>query len=184
MHKLHSAAACRVQFLHDRRDWGRYPQGRVIGQRDGRKFRHAVLMEWPSGIFNRSDAIRRYGDGQVQVWLRTGAWRRVARGIYASADTTFTPMQRVNIASQSAGRDLAVVGRSAALLHGFGVLDQDVVHLAGTPTRTARTWDGLQIHGHKIPPADLMRIGEMIVTTPDRTIVDLARNEDGSTDSR
>jgi hypothetical protein len=103
-------------------------------------------------------------------------WRRVARGIYASADVSESDVQRVDLVSRSAGRNLVVVGRSAALLHGFGVLDSSVVHVAGGPRKTARTWPGLQLHGYKLASADVMHIGEMVVTTPDRTVVDLARS--------
>lgn len=136
------------------------------------------MSDWPSGIFTWQSAVRQYGRSRVQRWVRTGCWVRQATGIYASVDTAVDPFTRIRLAVQSAGSNHVVVGESAAIIHGFGVLDRGAVELAGGPNKTARTRSGVRIHGYKIPPCDLMEIGELVVTTPTRTVVDLARSVD------
>jgi very-short-patch-repair endonuclease len=133
-------------------------------------------MQWPIGVFTRTEAVRQYGPERIRRWLSTGAWKRIDRGLYASIDTPLDADIRIRAALLSAGSDLTVVGESAAVLHGFGVLDSGVVHLAGQPSRTARSRPGLCIHGYRIPPADVGELAGMRVTTPARTAVDLARS--------
>jgi hypothetical protein len=180
MQKVSATRRTGRYFLHDRgSELAGLSTGTAFGMRPAGQIRHHHRMsDWPSGIFTWESALREYGRSRVQRWIRTGCWVRQAAGIYASIDSPVDPFMRIRFASQSAGPGHVVVGESAALIHGFGVLDHDVVQLAGGPSKTARIRPGVQIHGYRIPPRNLMRIGELVVTTPERTVVDLARAAD------
>ena len=134
------------------------------------------MTEWPSGVFIRADAVGKYGPERVRRWLATGAWRRLERGVYASIDVPLDALDHVRAALMAAGRDLTVVHESAAVLYGFGVLDADMVHLAGGADKTARARPGLRVHGYRLPQTDVAEFGGIRVTTADRTVVDLARS--------
>lgn len=58
---------------------------------------------------------------------------------------------------------------------GFGVLGTNPVHLAGESATTARSQPGLEIHGWRLRPDEIQRIGEIRVTSAERTVVDVAR---------
>lgn len=133
------------------------------------------MTQSPSGVFTWSEASARYGAERVRWWVHTGAWVRLDHGLYASADLNTGLRQRLQ-ALALAGRDeLVVIRESAALMHGFGVLRSDVVHLSGSRAKTARTRPGVQVHGYDIPARDVTMAGAIAVSTPARTAVDLAR---------
>jgi len=133
-------------------------------------------MDWPSGIFRREQALQQYGRARVEYWLQSGAWTRRFSGVYASADMPADdPRLDIRLAVESVG-DLVVVRESAAVLHGFGILGSETVHLAGGPAKTARSRRGLQTHGYKLAPNEIARVDGMRVTTAERTVIDLARS--------
>lgn len=134
------------------------------------------MTNWPSGTFTREQALRLYGRPRVRRWLDTGVWTRPFRGVYVSIDTQCDEQRSIYLALLSAGTDLVVVQESAAVLHGFGVLDDGTIHLAGDQRKTARTPPGIRIHGYTLPPTDITQIAGVTATTAARTAVDLARS--------
>jgi hypothetical protein len=132
-------------------------------------------MQPPSGVFTWSEAAARHGAERVRWWVRTGAWVRLDRGLYASADVD-PEIARQMQAFVTAARDgLVVVRESAAQIHGFGVLRSDVVQLAGDGRKTARARPGVRIHGYKVPRQDVVMVAGVAVSSPARTAIDLAR---------
>ncbi|HEX3812213.1 MAG TPA: hypothetical protein VHX59_05155 [Mycobacteriales bacterium] len=134
------------------------------------------MTSWPSGIFTAEQALQLYGRPRVRRWLDTGVWTRPFRGVYVSADTQCDDQTSIQLALMSAGADLVVVRESAAVLHGFGVLEDGAIHLAGDQRKTARTPPGIHIHGYKLPPKDITHVAGVATTTAARTVVDLARS--------
>lgn len=133
------------------------------------------MPDWPTGVFLRSEALPKFGPHRIRHWLRTGAWVRLDRGLYASVDHPFDAADHVRSVLAAVGPELVVVRESAAILHGFGVLEPGVVHLAGGPAMTARQRPGVSVHGWDLPAADIQRRGEVWLTTPARTAIDITR---------
>lgn len=71
------------------------------------------------------------------------------------------------------GRDGIVAGRTAAALHGaLWIDDTTPVELIASHTRPR---PGVIVHEERIHPDEVCRIGELPVTTPARTALDIAR---------
>lgn len=96
-------------------------------------------------------------------------------GCMSTAPYQLDDIVRIRAAVLSTGARLVAVDESAAVLHGFGVLDHAKVNLAGPPTETARAQSGLRVHGIKLAPDELTRVHGLLTTTAERTVVDLAR---------
>lgn len=133
------------------------------------------MTDWPSGVFSWSEAVEAFGRPRVRRWIGAGVWRRLDHGLYASVDLTMDPRSLVAAVMRTAGSGLVAVLESAAILHGFGVLDRAPVQLAGGRHQTARSRPGVQIHGSKLDTADIVRVDGLATTTPERTAIDLAR---------
>jgi very-short-patch-repair endonuclease len=132
----------------------------------------------PSGIFRSDQAVQTYGRSKVRRWVYSGAWVRPFRGVYVSADLGLTDRLRVQAASVAVDHKLVVVRESAAVIHGFGVLGADPVHLAGDSATTARSQPGLQIHGWQLRPGETQSVAGVQVAAAARTAVDVARTVD------
>jgi hypothetical protein len=109
--------------------------------------------------------------------LRSRAWRRLFRGIYADSSRPLTHGLRCAAASRyllPAGAALA--GRSAATLLGSGLArPTDPVEILVPPSATFGPVEGLRIHSAELCAEDVCRIRGMPVTRPVRTCWDLAR---------
>jgi hypothetical protein len=126
-----------------------------------------------STVFAARDAIERGLLTRNQ--LRSGAWQRVFRGVWADADLHVTYRMRVLAAGQLLLPDGAVIaGRSAAYLYGAELArDHDPVDVASR-TRFGPV-QGLRVHRSELPASDLRRSAEgMWLTSPQRTCWDLA----------
>lgn len=67
-----------------------------------------------------------------------------------------------------------VAGRAAAGLHGVSWVDENTpVELIGTSRRPRK---GVVVRQERIDPDEIVRIGELAVTSPERTALDLARH--------
>lgn len=123
----------------------------------------------------RHQLIDEFGERGLAAALASGAYVRLFRGVYVDGAVPVDDIVRIRAAVLSTGARLVAVDESAAVLHGFGVLDNSTVHLAGPPTETARTQSGLQVHGIKFAPEELTRVHGVLTATAERSVVDLAR---------
>lgn len=97
--------------------------------------------------------------------LRDGVLRRLLRGVYVDTTVADSPELRRAAAGLVAGPGRVVTGRSAAWLHGVTVPGwSDGQHLE-VRARRARP----------LPARDVTELGEVRVTTPVRTTLDLGR---------
>lgn len=116
---------------------------------------------------------------EISAELRRGNLRRLRRGAYTSPDA-LDPAEahrRLIDATLAQTHPGAVVSHaSGAVMHEWPApySELDRVHLTrdrhGGGQR--RTW--VQIHGHRLTPADVWTIDGLAVTSPARTVVDLA----------
>ncbi|MBX6751672.1 MAG: hypothetical protein IRY85_18780 [Micromonosporaceae bacterium] len=107
--------------------------------------------------------------------LRSRAWQRVFRGIYADASLTVTHQLRCAAAlAFLAPPGAAVAGRSAARLHGvmLGTAD-DPVELLVPPLAPRCRQGGVAVHHGVLGTADRVVVERLPVTSPARTCWDL-----------
>jgi hypothetical protein len=144
------------------------------------------LMLAQDGVFLRSQAITAgYGRREIDALLREGAWSIIQRGIYSTADvlaaqkTAKGGTYLLDCAARRLrlGGDSVISHESAAVLHGLPVLEpvrgpvRLTVPCTSSPTRG-------QFRGRyvaDVPRAHRGQIAGVCVTTPARTVVDLAR---------
>ncbi|MDZ7882329.1 MAG: hypothetical protein U5N53_05190 [Mycobacterium sp.] len=102
-------------------------------------------------------------------------WRYAAAHprVYVDKDDTPTLSSRIIAAWLWSGRRAVIAGRAAAYLHGAKWVD------ARTPieliTEHGRKRPGVVVREEKLADDEICRIGDLDVTTPDRTALDLAR---------
>lgn len=125
-------------------------------------------------VFRGSHVLRsgRLTRGQ----LRSSAWRRLFPDVYAC--TSLTPDHRLRV--RAAARFLVptgvVSGRSAAVLWNVDLAGpEDDVECTVPLTCRAGTVRGVRVNRRSLPPSDVTRRGGVLVTTPLRTALDLAR---------
>lgn len=98
---------------------------------------------------------------------------RVRRGIYRIAGAPIHPDEELRAAWLSLGRDAIVSHRSAARLHNLGTVDADThSFITAHPART--THSDIHLRPRTLPAHDITRVDGLPVTTPSRTIGDLA----------
>jgi hypothetical protein len=144
------------------------------------------LAKAQSGLFLRSQAIAAgYTRRAIDQSLRTGRWQLVERGIYAAADD-LAAMRAAPLGDYlvtCAARRLRIGGtsaishESAALLHGIALLDLCDGPPRLTVSHPSSTTRG-QLPGRflaALPPGHVTTIEGVPITTPARTVVDLAR---------
>lgn len=128
-------------------------------------------------MFRRSDVVHA---GLLTVdALRSSAWRRLYRGVYADAELPDSFGLRIRGAGLLVPPAAIFSGRTAAYLHGA----TDLVDLA-TPVEVSvppgvrfGPVAGLRIRQVTVVAADSMRIGQRPCTTGLRTALDIARVE-------
>lgn len=107
--------------------------------------------------------------------LRSRAWQRVFRGIYADASLTLTHQTRCAAAIAFLAPEAIVAGRSAATLYGVEVgAPTDPVELLVPPTVSRCRHAGVVVHRASVDATDRRLLGRIPVTSPVRTCWDLA----------
>jgi very-short-patch-repair endonuclease len=129
-------------------------------------------------VFRARDAVR---DGLLtHDALRSSAWRRLFRGIYADADLPDVLDVRIRGARMIAPATAVFSGRTAAHLHGVPEL-ADVRGLPVEVTVPASVRfgpvQGLRVRRVDLPGSDVVEVGGWRCTTGLRTALDIARWE-------
>lgn len=123
------------------------------------------------------DEIRKAGihDRSWQLCVKSGLWVRVAPRVYRSASVSPTFTQRCLAQVLSLGSDATISHRSAAFLLGLdNFREERVIHVTTSDRRVAPR-PGVRIHRcDALRPADLDSRLDIRITSPVRTIVDLA----------
>ena len=120
----------------------------------------------------------------VRSAISRGHLRRVARGVYVKANVPDNSLTRASALSLVLPQSSAAVGHSAAWIHQIPGVEVDIDDLFARPEFAIVGRDthikriGIVQHRYKIAPRDLIRIGNLSLTTFDRTAFDLARIRD------
>lgn len=128
-------------------------------------------------MFRGADAM---ATGQLtRDQLRSSAWRRLYRGVYADAQVPLTFGLRVAGAALLLPQQAAFSGRTAAYLHGA----RELVDV-GTPVEVSVPREvrfgpvtGLRVRRLPLPETDVGLVSGRRVTRPTRTALDIARAE-------
>lgn len=120
-------------------------------------------------------------DGVAEHLLRTSRYDRTSRGLYVPGGTTRSPAQRIVCAAALLPRGAAIGGWAAGHVHGADLLDGLDRHRAELPVdvllppglhRLALA--GVRYRRVALGPDDAVWHGDLRVTSPLRTAVDLA----------
>ncbi|MDQ1477428.1 MAG: hypothetical protein QOE62_2657 [Actinomycetota bacterium] len=137
--------------------------------------RIAALAAAQQGVFTRAQALAAgFGAGQIERRVRAGLWCRVFPRIYRYAATPESSATRHRAAALWCGPPSALSHMSAAALwrmHDDAVPRPELV----VPRSRAPRVDGVVLHRvARLDDDDLTSVRGLTVTTPVRTIVDLA----------
>lgn len=130
-------------------------------------------------FFSRRD-LRDLGvaDGEIRSALRSGAIESVRRGFYVSAgtDDSTRHLTAVRAAMAASSADLVVSHGSAAAVHGFDQWPNpdERVHLTVNRSHGGRKNALRVVHASVLHPDDIADVDGLRVTSPARTVVDLA----------
>jgi hypothetical protein len=124
-----------------------------------------------------------FADSELQRGRRAGELAVVRRGAYVSADDQrlADPVQRHTLSVAAEIRRVApgaVVSHvSAAVLYGLPVwrVPLERVHVTRARPTGARAGRSVVVHSAPLAPEEIVRVGDVWVTSPARTAVDLAR---------
>jgi predicted transcriptional regulator of viral defense system len=113
-----------------------------------------------------------FSPGEIGRALGAGAWERVDRDLFRLSPWPHTDLE--DVARRCVQFQGAVVShQSAAELYGLGHLHPQFLHVtAGAPVHV-RT-DRVAVHRADLGPADCEHTGAFLITTPLRTVLDLA----------
>lgn len=161
------AAEGRVRRVVDRGVGGAGPvvKDRVIADLAGRQF----------GVVSRAQLLAAgIGPGAIDTRLRGHRLHRLHRGVYAVGHQVLVPLAREMAAVLACGEGAAVSHRSAAAVWRLlGERDSEPVDV--TTAGSGRSRPGLRVHRTtRLAPEDVRRITGLPVTSPARTLIDMA----------
>lgn len=128
------------------------------------------------GAFHARQALESYTPAELRARVRSGCWCPVLGRTYRLKWSEPGPRLRVTAAGLDIGREVAACLNTAAELHGFGILDDPVTHVAIGPDLPCRRRPLLWPHQLTLAPCDVTRLRcGVLATNADRTAVELAR---------
>jgi predicted transcriptional regulator of viral defense system len=147
----------------------------TVTDRRERRRRLVEVAGAQSGYFSAAQALEVGYSYQAQKQnADRGSWRKVARGIFRLPEWPAGGREDlVRLALWSHGR--AVVSHESALsLHDLGDVNPSSIHLTFPPGFRQRPPAGVVLHRAELPPADVRRQEGFQVTTPLRSLLDVA----------
>ena len=127
-------------------------------------------------LFRGSDEVRRGRLTRAQ--LRSSAWRRLFPDVYACSSLAITHHRRARAVARLLLPGAVLSGRSAAVLWGVPLAGPaDPVECTLEACRRAGTVQGVRVTRRRLPDDDVVHRDGVLVTSPLRTALDLARIE-------
>ncbi len=138
----------------------------------------------PPALMTRSDAVSTgLSDAQLRGQVARCELVRLRRGTYQDAALfragTLEQRHLAAIAAAVAAQqssETVVSHQSAAVLHGLPVWSADLsaVHVTKQRRNAGRRNAGIHVHGAPLDPDEVTKVGVHLVTSPTRTVIDLA----------
>jgi hypothetical protein len=148
------------------------------GQRDSLAIdrRIALLAEAQHGVVSRAQLLTAgLGAGGVDFRLRAGRLHRMHRGVYAVGHRRVSLEGRWAAAVLACGDGAALSHTTAAALWGLRPTSAARLHVTVPTNAGVRQRDGIAVHrARALLPAEVTRHEEIRVTTPARTLLDVA----------
>ncbi len=110
----------------------------------------------------------------VKRLVRSGHWRRLARGVYFIDDRPFGDSARVRAAVWALGPHAAASGLAAAWWHGLTESSSDVVEVTVPRNSNGRCPEGVRIRRRDLHPRDVCERRGLSVTALDLTAIEAA----------
>lgn len=142
----------------------------------------AAVARTQGGVVTRAQALAGGHDAaEIRRLLRSGRWSALRRGVYVDAaelDRIGPDAARAAAAWVAVGRRAVLSHRTAAVLHGLALLGgPGPPHLTAAPgVLRPRVTADLELSTATLPAHHSCAVGGLPVTTPARTVVDLARS--------
>lgn len=125
------------------------------------------------GVFTRAQVVRLGATrGVIHHRLRTGRWEWLARDVFRVAGAPASWRQNLMAACLAWGEGAVISHRAAAALWRLAGFEPGPVEL--TVPRSRRRAEPGVIHRHPLFRADVTMVEGILVTTPARTLIDLA----------
>jgi very-short-patch-repair endonuclease len=108
----------------------------------------------------------------VQRRVRSGYWRRCARGVYFVDDREFTDAARIRAAVWAHGEGAAASGLAAAWWHRLTLFAPDVVEVTVPRNSHGRSHAGTRVRRRTLGPSDVSAVRGLTVTELALTVVE------------
>jgi predicted transcriptional regulator of viral defense system len=128
-----------------------------------------------AGYFTAAQAIEvGYSHQSQKYHADRGDWRRVSRGLYRLPEWPVGPTDDLVRWAVWSGNQAVVSHDTALSAHDLGDFDPGGVHLTVPPGFSKRPPAGLVLHRAEVPDTDTRAADGYRITTPLRTLVDVA----------
>jgi hypothetical protein len=108
--------------------------------------------------------------------LHAGVVRRLLRGVYVASTAPDSPQVRAAAVALVVGREAIAVDRTAAWVHGVDLISDRAEGMPPVETLSAgRSARRTRVSGRQLTGHDVQRIGNLRLTSPLRTALDLGR---------
>jgi very-short-patch-repair endonuclease len=115
----------------------------------------------------------------VRRRLRSGRWRRCARGVYFVDDRPFTDSARVRAAVWGYGEQAVATGLTAAWWHALTRFPPDIVEVTVPRNSHGRSRDGCRVRRRDLHPSDIVVHRRIRATTLPLTVLEAAVQRGG-----
>jgi very-short-patch-repair endonuclease len=127
------------------------------------------------GVLSRDQLREQLSDNAIDRRVRRGSLKKLHRGVFATPSSVDTFERRIVAAALAAGPGAAISHFAAAHHHRFGGTDLPRVVDVSVPSMRRRRLGVVDVHRVTwLPPEDTLVVGDLRVTSPARTICDLA----------
>ncbi len=145
---------------------------------------HDRRMEAPQLISRKQALASGLSDKALHRLCRTGKWQRLRAGHYLDSPASGLGATGLHLlmtlATAESTSESAITSHcSAAVLHGMAIWDipLDRVHLTRNRINGGRLSRRLVVHSAQVEPDEITLVDDIRVTTPARTVLDIARSE-------
>lgn len=115
----------------------------------------------------------------IDYRVRTGQWRRCARGVYFADDRQFTAAARVRAAVWSYGDESVASGLTAAWWHQLTQFVPDTLEVTVPRDRRRRIHPGTKLRRRDLDPAEVIERNDLRVTHLPLTVIEAAARSSG-----
>jgi very-short-patch-repair endonuclease len=138
------------------------------------------ILRQHDGVLTFEDAQRAgLSQDAVNRRVRSGHWRRCAKGVYFVNDRPFTDAARMRSAVWGYGPHAAASGLAAAWWHGLTRFAPDIVEVTVPRNSHGRCHEGCRVRRRNLKPVDIVKQQGLRVTELSLTVVEAAVRQRG-----